>query len=140
MLGKYWEHFPHDNGMGVRGIGATEEEAFEQAAVALTAGITDPQNVAPVEEISVDCEAQDDELFLAKWIDALIDQMATRRMLFSRFEVRINGTHLTGKAWGEGVDDSRHKPAVKVKGAIYAKLKVARDETGTWLAQCVVGV
>jgi SHS2 domain-containing protein len=140
MLGKYWEHFPHDADMGIRGIGATKEEAFEQAAVALTAVITDPDNVAAVEKKTIDCEAPDDELLLAEWLNALIYQMATRRMLFSRYEVHIDGAHLSGKAWGEEVNVSRHDPAVEVKGATYTQLKVGRDETGTWLAQCVVDV
>lgn len=139
-LGKYWEHFPHNADMGIRGIGATEEEAFEQAAIALTAVITDPHNVAPVEEISIDCIAPDNDLLLAEWLNALIYEMAMRRMLFSRFEARIDGTRLCGKAWGEGVDIGRHKPAVEIKGATYTQLKAVRDETGTWLAQCVVDV
>jgi SHS2 domain-containing protein len=46
MLGKYWEHFSHDADIGIRGIGATKEEAFEQVAIALTAVITDPHCVA----------------------------------------------------------------------------------------------
>jgi tRNA nucleotidyltransferase (CCA-adding enzyme) len=140
MLGKYWEHYPHDADMGIRGIGATKEEAFEQAAIALTAVVTDPNNVAPLEEVNIECEAPDDELLFAEWLNALIYQMAVRRMLFSRFEVRIDGARLSGKARGEAVDIGRHKPAVEVKGATYTQLKVARDETGTWLAQCVVDV
>ena len=35
-----WEHFIHQADMGIRGRGASKEEAFEQAAVALTAVIT----------------------------------------------------------------------------------------------------
>jgi tRNA nucleotidyltransferase (CCA-adding enzyme) len=140
MLKKYWEHFPHEADMGVRGAGATKEEAFEAAAVALTAVITDPRDVAPLEEVIVECEAPDDELLFTEWLNALIYQMSTRRMLFSRFEVRFDGSHLIGKAWGEPVDVGRHHPAVEVKGATYTQLKVARHETGAWLAQCVVDV
>jgi len=126
--------------MGVRGVGATKEEAFEQAAVAMTAVITDPEGVAPLEEIDVECEAPDDELLFAEWLNALIYQMATRRMLFARFEVRFDDSRLAARAWGEPVDIGRHKPAVEVKGATYTQLKVARDETGAWLAQLVVDV
>jgi tRNA nucleotidyltransferase (CCA-adding enzyme) len=140
MPGTYWEHFPHEADMGVRGVGATMEEAFEQAAVALTAVITDPEGVAPLEEIDVECEAPDDELLFAEWLNALIYQMATRRMLFARFEVQFDDSRLNGKAWGEPVDIGRHNPAVEVKGATYTQLKVARGETGAWVAQCVVDV
>ena len=140
MPGTYWEHFPHEADMGVRGVGATKEEAFEQAAVALTAVITDPESVEPLEEIDIECAAPDDELLLAEWLNALIYQMATRRMLFARFEVWFEDSRLGGRAWGESVDIGRHNPAVEVKGATYTQLKVARDETGAWLAQCVVDV
>ena len=140
MPAKYWEHYPHDADMGIRGIGATKEEAFEQAATALTAVVTDPRGVASLEEVCVECEAPDVELLLAEWLNALIYQMATRRMLFARFKVRIDDSRLSGKAWGEMVDVIKHSPAVEVKGATYTELKVARDETGRWLAQCVVDV
>jgi tRNA nucleotidyltransferase (CCA-adding enzyme) len=140
MSEKYWEHFPHEADIGVRGVGATKEEAFEQAAVALTAVVTDPDGVAPLEAIEVECDAPDDELLLAEWLNALIYQMATRRMLFARFEVRLGDSRLGGKAWGEPIDVGRHKPAVEVKGATYTQLRVAREETGAWLAQCVVDV
>jgi len=42
MNKKRWEHFPHEADMGVRGIGNSKEEAFEQAAIAMSAVITDP--------------------------------------------------------------------------------------------------
>ena len=140
MLGKYWEHYAHGPDMGIRGVGATKEEAFEQAAIALTAVVTDPLGVTPLEEVDVKCEAPDDELLLAEWLNALIYQMATRRMLFARFEVQFDDSRLSGKAWGEPVDVNKHSPAVEVKGATYTQLRVARDETGTWLAQCIVDV
>lgn len=130
VLGQHWEHFPHDADIGIRGIGATKEEAFEQAALALSAVITDLHDIVALEEITVDCEAPDNELLLAEWLNALIYQMATRRMLFSRFEVRIDSAHLSGKAWGEPINVERHKPAVEVKGATYTQLKVEHNETG----------
>ena len=36
-MSKRWEHFEHDADIGVRGIGASKADAFEQAALALTA-------------------------------------------------------------------------------------------------------
>ena len=39
-----WEHFPHEADIGIRGIGSTREEAFEQAALALTAVTADPSS------------------------------------------------------------------------------------------------
>ena len=135
-----WEHFEHMADVGVRGLGGTREEAFEQAAMALTAVITDPAGVAPNEVLQIECEAPDEELLLAEWLNALVYEIATRRMLFARFAVAIDGTRLHGRAWGEPVDIRRHHPAVEVKGATYTGLRVARDADGQWTAQCVVDV
>ena len=126
--------------MGVRGFGVTREEAYEQGALALTAVITDPKTVTDSEVVDINCEAPDEELLFADWLNSLVYEMATRNMLFVRFEVRIDGQRLHGKAWGEKVDVARHRPAVEVKGATYTALSVSRDESGNWTAQCVVDV
>jgi SHS2 domain-containing protein len=134
-----WEHFPHGADVGVRGCGATKAEAFEQAALAMTAVVADPATVEPQEAVAIECEASDDELLLADWLNSLIYEMATRKMLFSRFAVRFDGTRLSAQAWGERTDMARHHPAVEIKGATYTALRVARDDSG-WVAQTVVDV
>jgi SHS2 domain-containing protein len=134
-----WEHYPHEADMGVRGFGATMAEAFEQAALAMTAVITDPAAVEPRDRIIIECEAQNAELLLTEWLNSLVFEMATRRMLFSRFAIRIDNTRLSAQAWGEPVDVARHHPAVEVKGATYTTLRVARQDDA-WMAQTVVDV
>jgi tRNA nucleotidyltransferase (CCA-adding enzyme) len=138
--GDRWEHFPHDADVGVRGLGATRERALEQAALALTAAITDPAAVRPLVEVRIACEAPDDETLLVDWLNALVFEMARRSMLFGRFRVRLDGTSLTASAWGEPIDAARHHPAVEIKGATYTALAVRREPDGRWLAQCVVDV
>lgn len=135
-----WEHFPHEADIGVRGLGATLEEAFEQAALALTAGLTDLATVNPRTMIRLSCEAPDIELLFVDWLNALVYEMVTRNMLFSRFEVHLKRDRLSAKAWGEALDVARHRPAVEIKGATYTALKVAQQASGGWLAQCVVDV
>jgi tRNA nucleotidyltransferase (CCA-adding enzyme) len=135
-----WEHFPHQADIGVRGIGSTKEAAFEQAGLALTAVITDLDSVAPEQEVSIACEAPDHELLLVDWLNALVYEIATRKMLFSRFTVRFNDHCLHATAWGEPIEIARHQPAVEVKGATYTELSVKQDKQGRWIAQCVVDV
>jgi SHS2 domain-containing protein len=135
-----WEHFPHGADIGVRGVGTTKAAAFEMAALAMTAVITEPACVHGVESVAVSCQAPDDELLLVDWLNALVYEMAVRHMLFSRFHVTIEGERLEATAWGEAIDRPRHRPAVEVKGATYTALAVRRREDGTWCAQCVVDV
>ena len=140
MPDQRWEHFPHDADIGIRGYGGSVAEAFEQAALAMTAAVTDPSSVAAVQVIDVDCEAPDNELLLVDWLNALIYEMATRKMCFGRFEVRIDAGRLRARAWGEPLDVAKHEPTVEVKGATYTALRVAEQTDGTWLAQCVIDV
>ncbi|HSD10827.1 MAG TPA: archease [Candidatus Binatia bacterium] len=141
MNTRRWEHFPHGADIGVRGIGASLEEAFEAGAEALTAVIVDPADVVPVDEVTICCEAPDDALLFVDWLNALVYEMATRRMLFCRFHVRIReGKRLEATAWGEALDPSRHETGVEVKGATYTSLRVEQQPDGTWLAQCIVDV
>ena len=134
-----WEHFPHEADMGVRGFGSTEAQAFEQAALALTAVVTDPPSIEPRDAVTVECEGPDRELLLAEWLNSLVYEMSTRKMLFGRFEVQIDDGRLHARAWGERIDPERHHPAVEIKGATYTALRVAR-ENGEWVAQTVVDV
>ena len=135
-----WEHFPHEADIGVRGIGSTREKAFEAAGLGVTAVITDPASVSPMQAVQIACEAPDEELLLVDWLNALVYEMATRKMLFSRFTVHLNDHSLHATAWGEQIEVARHQPAVEVKGATYTALSVKRDEQGRWIAQCVVDV
>lgn len=134
-----WEHFPHGADIGVRGRGPTLASALEQVALALTAVITEPQRVEARTSIEVSCEAADPEELLYDWIDAIIYEMATRGMLFGRFEVSVSGSRLTARLHGETVDRARHEPAVEVKGPTYTQLRVSHTD-GDWVAQCVVDV
>ncbi|WP_018290807.1 archease [Verrucomicrobium sp. 3C] len=135
-----WEHFSHVADVGIRGIGSSPEEAFAQITVALTAVITDPSLVEPREPIRLSCAAPFMELLLFDWLNALVFAMATRRMIFSRFSVRLRDHRLEGEAWGEPLDLARHQPDVEVKGATYTELRLFPDAPGEWVAQCVVDV
>ena len=136
----HWEHFAHGADIGVRGIGTTKAEAFEQAAVALTAVLTNPLRVRAAREVVLECQAADSEALLVEWLNALVYEMAVRGMIFSRFAVRLEANRLLGSAWGEDVDIARHEPAVEVKGATYTSLFVGQRADGVWVAQCVVDV
>ena len=135
-----WEHFAHGADIGVRGRGATLDEAFAQAATALTAVVTEPSGVHPLEALHVQCRMREPELLLYEWLNSLVYLMSTRRMLFSRFEVRVNGDRLEAEVHGEPVDVARHAPAVEVKGATLTELVVRREPDGRWVAQCVLDV
>ena len=135
-----WQLFDHGADIGIRGYGDTPSAAFVQAATAMTAVITDPALVAPESPVNIQCKAQSLDLLFVDWLNALVYEMATRKMLFSRFDISIHGDSLQATAWGEAVETGRHHPAVEIKGATYTALEVGKNKDGKWLAQCVVDV
>lgn len=136
----HWEHFEHDADIGVRGIGDTLAQAFEQAALAMSALIvTDLALIRPEQAIEIQCTETDPELLLVDWLNAVIYQMAIHTMLFSRFRVSIEQGQLNATAWGEAISVQGHQPAVEIKGATYTELRVSQQQNH-WCAQCVVDV
>lgn len=135
----HWEHFEHKADIGIRGFGDTRADAFAQAAIAMSAVITDIGLIKDKHEVAISCNAADDDTLLYDWLNTLIYEMATRRMLFRRFDVNIVDGNLDATAFGEAIDVQRHQPVVEIKGATYTELSVYR-ENDQWIAQCVVDV
>jgi len=137
--------FEHGADVGLRGWGATAEEAFAGAAEALTSlWVSPPASVREDAEAGVGCEAPDLERLLVAFLDELIFLFATRRFLFARLEVRIEAApgaplRLSARGRGERFDPLRHEGTVEPKGATLTALRVA-PEAGGWVAQCVVDV
>ncbi len=139
-IAPHWEHFEHEADIGIRGIAPTLEQAFEQTAVAMTAVITNPDQVSASKAVSIRCEATDKELLLVDWINELVYQMAVQGLLFKRYQVAIQNGNLSATAFGEVVDRQKHQPAVEIKGATFTGLSVYQQADGAWIAQCIVDV
>jgi SHS2 domain-containing protein len=140
LLSEGWRHFSHDADMGVFAVGLTKEEVFVQMALGMTAMVTDPARVDAVDDVEISCTAPSIDLLLVDWLNALVYEMAVRRMLFGRFAVKLGDHSLRGVASGERVEVGRHQPVVEIKGATYTALKFGRRDDGLWEAQCVLDV
>jgi len=140
LLTPHWEHFEHDADIGIRGIAPTLAQAFEQAAVAMTAVMTNPEPLTESNAVVITCNAPDNELLLVDWINELIYQTAVHHLLFKRYQVEIVEGKLSAIAFGEAVDRQKHQIAVEIKGATFTELHVYQQPDGMWVAQCVVDV
>jgi SHS2 domain-containing protein len=141
-----WEHFSHQADIGIKATAEGISKAFEDAALALTAIVTEPKKVDAVECVEIECTAEDEELLLVNWLSSVIYEMDVRKMLFSRFEVQIDSTHsddskltVRAKIWGEKINQIKHSPAVEPKAVTYNQLSV-KEENGKWTVQCVIDV
>lgn len=134
-----WEHFAHQADIGIKATADSLAEAFEEAAFALTAIITEPKNVDALESVKIECSAENEELLLVNWLNSVIYEIDVRKMLFGRFEVRIEGLSLSAEIWGERINPEKHSPAVEPKAVTYNQLSV-RNESGKWTVQCIIDV
>lgn len=140
LITPLWEHFEHEADIGIRGIAPTLEQAFEQAAIAMTAVVTDPAKVSDLKTINITCRAPDTELLFVNWINELVYAMAVQGLVFNRYQVIINNGKLSATAFGEAVDRKKHQPAVEIKGATFTELRVYQQTDKSWIAQCVIDV
>lgn len=136
-----YEILDHVADAGVRGIGATCDEAFAEAArgmFSLMADLTEVREETPVE---IEVHADTLEGLLVAWLGELLRVRDVEGMVFSRFEVRMGGQpaawRLHGRAWGEKICPERHRLGVEVKAATYAGVRV-EARGGRCIAQCVV--
>ena len=138
MVPGRYDYFEHQADMGIEGRGSTLEEAFSQAARALFDLMLEIDQVRPLEEISIHCQAHDQEELLVEWLNGLLAQADLEGMALGKFRVdRLGPNELEGRAWGESFDAQRHHPRTEVKAATYAMLFVGqeRDEQ---VVRCVV--
>jgi len=114
-------------------------EAFGNTALALYSVMVNINEVKQRENKTLVASAPDIELLLVEWLNSLLSLSDIERIVFSKFEVAIEGLSLRGTAWGESLDRVRHEPKVEVKGATYHMLSV-KKESDMYVAQCVVDV
>lgn len=139
ILMKDFETFEHKADMGIRGYGQTAEEAFENGAKALFSVMVDVESIEGKERRDIHCSADDLEILFVEWLNVLLSVADSEGLVFSRFEVKIDGGNLTGWAMGEELRYEKHKPVVEVKAATYHMLRVEKVKDG-YVAQCVVDV
>lgn len=135
-----FELIEHTADVGIRAFGATEEEAFEHAALGMFSLITDPASVRPLTEFPVEAGAEDHETLLVEWLNELLYLFESNGVLFSKFEVtELGPTGIRGKAWGEPIDLSRHELKSDIKAVTYHMLKV-KQENGRWQTAAIFDI
>lgn len=136
--GGRYAYFEHDADIGIIGRGATLEEAFEGAARATFAIMTDIEEVRAAESVTIEFEEADDELALVRWLNLLLGSARERGLVFGRFWVERDGVRWRGGAGGEPWRPHLER-GVEVKGATLTMLAVTQAGAG-WEARCVVDV
>ena len=137
-----FETFEHKADVGVRGLGKTREEAFEETAKAMFSIMCDLKKVKQKKEVDFVVMSSDLEALLVEFLNELLYHKDTKETMFSSFKIKISETgndyKLECKAKGEKTSENQGLKT-EVKAASYSQLKVS-EEKEKWLAQCIVDV
>ncbi|MEJ2500058.1 MAG: archease [Campylobacterales bacterium] len=136
-MGAY-DYFDHDADIGIIGRGESIETAFTSAAEAMFAIMGTNACSDPSERVDIAFAEPDPELALVQWLNLLLAEAASRRLLLYRFRLTHHGREWKGSAQGCPLNmlDAR---GTEVKGATLTMLSVSQN-AGTWEARCVVDV
>jgi SHS2 domain-containing protein len=135
-----YETFEHTADLGLRIRAADLDTLFAEAGRALFATLVeDLGTVAAVQRLDVQLAGDDKEYLLFDWLRTLLYHFDAEHLLLSRFEAHVREDGLTGAAWGEPLDRSRHELAHEVKAITYHGLRVERTADG-WLAEVIVDI
>lgn len=132
---------PHTADGKFRAFGATLEEAFSHAALALASLMWDWRKVEPVESIEIDVRGRDREQLLYKFLEEIIVAFEVRRFLLGSVEDLTIGEaagvlRLRAVFRGDGL-----RPGTELLGGVkavtYNEMKIERNCCG-WTVQAVV--
>ncbi|OPY31203.1 MAG: hypothetical protein A4E32_01653 [Methanomassiliicoccales archaeon PtaU1.Bin124] len=123
-----YELLEHTADIMVRTTGKDLAECFANAAFALEDQMVEAGKVEPREMVVIDTEGFDKESLLLNFLSEFLFLMDTRRMVFGRFDVKIDGLRLRCEAWGEEIDMERHGAKREIKAITY-HMMVVDEET-----------
>jgi SHS2 domain-containing protein len=135
-----YEHFEHTADLGLRVRAADLNELFAEAGTALFAAIVDGiDTVRPDQPVDIHIEGTDLEYLLFDWLRELLYRFDAEHMVFSRFDVTVEGGGLSAMSWGERLDRTRHVLSHEVKAITYHGLSVS-EEGSEWVAEVIVDI
>jgi len=126
-----FEILEHTADIGLRAWGATLQEAFENAATALSAIVVELDDIEPRIAYPIAASGDDDQSLLVNWLNEALYYLDARRIVLRRFRIEHFGDgRVAGQAWGEPRDPIKHRPKVIVKGVTYHQLKIEQRPDG----------
>lgn len=130
----------HTADIGIRAYGRTKKELFTNAATGMFEFIADLNNARTLKTLTLKIEADSIEELLISWLEELLYQFDTKKILFKRFIIeKLSCNKLTAKVSGERLAPKRHILYREIKAVTYHELRVARVKT-RWEASVIFDI
>ena len=134
------ETFDHTADLGWRIRTADLDSLFAEAGQAIFETIVEDLKTIRLEKrVDITLAGEEVDYLLFDWLKELLYHFDSEHLLLSKFEVHVSKNGLSGSAWGEPLDRSRHQPEHEVKAITYHGLRVEQTPEG-WLAEVIVDI
>lgn len=139
-----FEIIEHPADVGFLACGATREELFANAALAMMTLACAPQRIEERERREIAVTAADLESLLYAWLAEILAMADAEQLFFRRAEIHSfasqpQGLALRGALFGEKYDKQRHAAGTYIKAVTYHQLRVEQTAQG-WRAQVYLDV
>lgn len=135
-----FEIIEHPADVGFLAYGATLEELFANAALALCSLACDPATIQERERRGIETSGADTESLLFAWLAEILAVSDAEKVFFCRAEVlEAAGVRVRGILFGEKFDPARHRAGTYIKAVTFHQLRVEHTAEG-WRAQVFLDV
>jgi len=124
-----------------RAYGATLDELFANAALAMFEVMVETKSVVPKITKEIKVKGEDLKSLMFDWLNELLFYVDSEGLVFSQFDVSIDEKQmkLRAKISGEPIDTEKHKPKIDVKACTYHDMVIEKRD-GKWMAQVILDV
>jgi SHS2 domain-containing protein len=119
-------------------FGRTIEECFANSALAMNSVECNIKKVAAKQKLAIRVSAENTEELLHKFLEETLFQMETKKLLFSKFKIKINEkkNSLTAELFGEKINKKKHELKTLVKAVTWNNFYLKKEKK-IWSAQAV---
>ena len=136
----FFEVIEHPADVGFRAYGATLEELFAHAGLAMMSLAYELEGVEERKRREIEASGADTESLFYAWLAELLAIADAEHLVFCRVEVtQLGEGQVRGLAYGEKFDKGRHRAGTYVKAVTYHQLRVEQTPEG-WCGQVYLDV
>jgi SHS2 domain-containing protein len=141
---KQYEYLDHTADIKFQAYGETQEEVFENAALAMFNVIIDTGKVSGDTTREITLKSPDLEALIVDWLSELLYIFEVEEIIFREFRVEKireeeSGYSIKAQALGEKYYPDSHPFETEIKAVTYNQLEIVKTPSG-WKAQVVVDI
>ena len=116
----------------IEAYGASLEEAYANAAIAMFQVMTETSKVEPKNEELIEIECKDLSSLLYSWLEELLVRHEIKNRLYSKFDierikVKNESYKLKAKIYGEEFNFSKHPSKTEVKAVTFHMMEINQE-------------